>query len=64
MILYISINTDFKKNHLTEYAALHIVDYLYYKMNHNKTPINFYLDISKAFDCLSHDILLRMESVI
>ena len=28
-------------------------------MDQNKTPINFSLDLSKAFDCLSHDIILR-----
>ena len=41
----------------TEYASLHIVDYLNYEMDKNRTPTNIYLDISKAFDSLSHGIL-------
>ena len=49
----------FRKHHSTEYAALHIVDYLYYKLDLKKIPINLYLDLSKAFDSLSHEMLLR-----
>ena len=49
----------FRKNHSTEYAALHIVNYLNSEMDRNRTPTNVYLDLSKAFDTLSHYILLR-----
>ena len=41
----------FSKNHSTEYAALHIVNYLNYELDRNRTPTNVYLDISKA--CVS-----------
>ena len=44
----------FRKHHSTEYAALHIVDYLNYKLDLKNTPINLYLDLSKAFDSLCH----------
>ena len=48
-----------KKNHSTQYASLHIVDYLNYELDKNRTPTNIYLDLSKAFDSLYHDILLN-----
>ena len=48
----------FRKNHSTEYAALHIVDFLNYQLDANKIPVSVNLDLSKAFDSLSHKILL------
>ena len=48
----------FRKNHSTEYAALHIVDFLNYQLDANEIPISVYLDLSKAFDSLRHNILL------
>ena len=48
----------FRKFHTTEYAALHLVDYLNYEMDSRRTPFTIHLDLSKAFDCLSHSILL------
>ena len=55
IILFISINTDLER---TKYAALHIVNYLNYEMDRNRTPTNVYLDLSKAFDTLSYNIPL------
>ena len=49
----------FRKNHSIEYAALHIVNYLNYELDRNRTPTNVYLNFFKAFDTLSHNILLR-----
>ena len=48
----------FRKNHSTEYAALHTVDFLNYQLDKNKIHVSVYLDLSKAFDSLSHKILL------
>ena len=48
----------FRKFHSTEYAALYLVDYLKYEMDSRRTPVTIHLDLSKAFDCLSHFILL------
>ena len=58
-----------KKNpHLTVLRGMHgkvcwllayIVDYLNFQKDNNKTPVNFYLELSKAFDSLKYNILLR-----
>ena len=48
----------FRKNHSTEYAVLELVNRIVEKMDKNEVPINIYLDLSKAFDTLDHDILL------
>ena len=49
----------FRKFHSTEYAALHLTDYITYEMDRGKTPTNLYLDFSKAFDTLVHSVLLH-----
>ena len=48
----------FRAKHSTELAALNIVDNLTYKLDSGLILINIYLDLSKAFDNLLHDILL------
>ena len=49
----------FRNKHSTEFAALEIVDRLITDIDNGKTPINIYLDLSKAFDTLDHKILLN-----
>ena len=39
-------------------AALHLTDCLNFQMDDMRTPLNIFLDLSKAFDTLNHDILL------
>ena len=48
----------FKKNSSTELAALELLDRVLDQLDKHKIPINFYIDLSKAFDSLRHDILL------
>ena len=47
------------KNTSTELTALELIDRLLKQLNARKIPINLYLDLAKAFDCISHDILLE-----
>ena len=48
----------FRSNHSTEYAAVMLVDHISKEMESGNTPAALYIDLSKAFDTLSFDILL------
>ena len=49
----------FRKLHSTEYASLEMVDCISQYLDIGKLPITVYLDLSKAFDTINHEILLK-----
>ena len=49
----------FRAKHSTEFAAISLVDHLTYKLDNGIVPSNVYIDLSKVFDTLIHDILLN-----
>ena len=55
---FFSSQYGFRKEHSTELACIEIVDRIIMSLDENETPINIYLDLSKAFDTLNHNILL------
>ena len=55
-LLY-SSQYGFKKKHSTELAVLELVDRITQELDKGHTPINIFLDLSKAFDTLDHNIL-------
>ena len=48
----------FKKNLSSGFAALELLDKVLDQLDKHKIPINFYIDLSKVFDIVRHDILL------
>ena len=56
--MYYKSQYGFRKMHSTELATLELIDRVITKMDLNETPLNIYIDLSKAFDTLNHQILL------
>ena len=56
--LFYANQYSFKTGHSTEYAVLEVLDRPIAALDYNKTPIHIFLDLSKAFDTLDHNILL------
>ena len=50
----------FQSQHSTELAEIKLVNYLTHDMDTNKIPTSIYLDLSRAFDTISIDILLTL----
>ena len=56
--LFYNSQYGFRKNRSTELATLEIIDRIIQEMDKYNTPINIYIDLSKAFDTIDHNILL------
>ncbi len=56
---YFSAQYGFRNEHSTKFTALELVDRVIVEMDKKNTPINIFLDLSKAFDNLNHEILLQ-----
>ena len=48
----------FRKNHSTELALIEIVDQIRFSLDNNNMACGIFVDLSKAFDTVNHEILL------
>lgn len=56
--LFYSSQFGFRPGHSTELAAIEFVDRVLTYMDNDETPFSIFMDLSKAFDTLNHDILI------
>ena len=56
--LYYDGQYGFREKHSTQLAALELIDRITHGLDLGNTPINIYIDLSKAFDTLDHNILI------
>ena len=57
--LFYDSQYGFRPNHSIEQATLELTDRIISAMDNNDVPIGIFLDLSKAFDTIDHNILLQ-----
>ena len=57
-ILY-KFQYGFRKKHTTEHALIELVDQIRLSMNNNQMTCGIFIDLSKAFDTVNHNIHLQ-----
>ena len=60
--LFFDHQYGFRPLHSTESACLELVDRIFSLLDEDKIPFAIFMDLSKAFDTLNHDILLHKLS--
>ncbi len=56
--LFYNSQYGFRTKDSTEFVALEVIDRIMVKMDKNDISINIYLNLSKAFDTLHHNLLI------
>ena len=48
----------FRKKHSTDHALIELVDQIRFSIDNNQMTCGIFVDLSKAFDTVNHEILL------
>ena len=57
--LYCKNQYVFRRNHSTEYAAIELIDRVILDLDKSEIPFSIFIDLSKAFDTLDHNMLIN-----
>lgn len=56
--LFFSSQYGFRSNHSTEFAAIELTERIKQELHKKSIPLTIFLDLSKAFDTLNHEIII------
>jgi len=56
--IYYNHQYGFRESHSTEHAALELIDRIIKQLDNRNLPLAIFMDLTKAFDTINHDILL------
>ena len=54
----------FREKHSTELATLELMDRIISALDQKHLPLSIFMDLSKAFDTLNHEILLKKTTIL
>ena len=57
--LFYGSQYGFREGHSCELAVLELIDRISSNMDNSEIPFSLFIDLSKAFDCLDHNILIN-----
>ena len=55
---------EFRVHHSTNFASVKLVHSIFDSFNERKHTIGIFVDLSKAFDTVDHDILIKKTSTL